>query len=144
MSKQVKQVVSYADDVHVWVYLDSIDRVLRYEAFVIGYNDCGEPETLRFVIEEGVLDTLPELPFFAELCQSLEQKCAWGSSYQFTVDGRLVSIPPFLHFYTALDSEQIETIHQYFHERERKLKRSRQRRWTRMLRALGYDVIARV
>lgn len=144
MSKQMKQVVSYADDVHVWVYLDSIDRVLRYEAFVIGYNSDGEPETLQFVIEEGVLDTLPELPFFDELCKSLEQKRSWGSSYQFTVDGRLVSIPPFLHFYTALNNEQIKTIHEYFHEREKNLKRSRRRRWTRMLRALGYDVIARV
>jgi len=29
--EMVKQVVSYRDDVFVWVYLDQIDRVIRYE-----------------------------------------------------------------------------------------------------------------
>lgn len=141
MYEQVKQVVSYADDVYVWVYLDYIDRVLRYEAFVVGYDDRGEQSTLEFVLEEGVLDNLHEVPLIAELMAEVEHKQAALPALRFSADGRLVTTPPLLNFYAALDPRQRRQLHAYFAAREAAIKRERQARWTRMLRALGYDVI---
>ena len=75
----VKQVVSYRDDVFVWVYLDQVDRVVRYEAYVIGYDDRGQPSTLDFVIEEGVLDNAHEVPLICELLREVQEECRFGS-----------------------------------------------------------------
>lgn len=142
MFEQVKQVVSYADDVYVWVYLDYVDRVLRYEAFVVGYDEFGEQSTLEFVLEEGVLDNLHEVPLITELMRSVESSQTWVSSFRFSPDGQLITSPPLLHFYASLSAAQRSTLHEYFAAREALIKRERQQRWTRMLRALGYDVIA--
>ena len=53
--RQMNEVVAYSDDLHVWVYYDQTDDALRYEAYVVDYNHRGEPSTLAFVIDEGVL-----------------------------------------------------------------------------------------
>lgn len=140
----VKQVVSYRDDVFVWVYLDQVDKVIRYEAYVVGYDDFGEPTTLDFVLEEGVLDNVHEVPLFWELLQAFSAQAAPippSGGYSFTVDGRLVTAPPLLYFYRTLSEEQLQRIHDYFAEQEAYLKENRRLRWMRMLRALGYDVI---
>lgn len=141
MFKQVKQVISYTDDVYVWVYLDYLDRVLRYEAFVIGYDKSGEQSTLEFVLEEGVLDNLHEIPLFVDLLQTADSTGAWVSAFRFTSEGHLITSPPLLHLYSSLSASDLDRTHRYFSEREEELKRSRQQRWTRMLKALGYDVI---
>lgn len=140
----VKQVVSYRDDVFVWVYLDQVDKVIRYEAYVVGYDDRGEPTTLDFVLEEGVLDNVHEVPLFWELLQQFAERSAHlhpPHGYSFTVDGRLVTAPPLLYFYQTLSEEQLQRVHDYFAEQEAYLKETRRFRWMRMLRALGYDVI---
>lgn len=142
--EMVKQVVSYRDDVFVWVYLDQVDRVVRYEAYVIGYDDRGQPSTLDFVIEEGVLDNAHEVPLICELLREVQEERALvppGAGYAFTMDGRLVTAPSLLHFYRHLTREQLERLHSYFADQEERLKESRRTRWIRMLRALGYDVI---
>ncbi len=124
----VKQVVSYRDDVFVWVYLDQVDRVIRYEAFVIGYDDFGEPSTLDFVIEEGVLDNAHEVPLFWELLREFKEHAALvhpGDGISFTLDGRLVTAPSLLHFYRNLTRGQLERLHSYFADQEEQLKESR-------------------
>lgn len=141
MFRQVKQVVSYSDDVYVWVYLDYVDRVLRYEAFVVGYDHFGEQSTLQFVLEEGVLDNLHEIPLISDLMRTVETHQAWVSSFRFSPDGQLITSPPLLHFYAALTPDQQDALHAYFSAREEAIKKERRHRWTRMLRALGYDVI---
>lgn len=141
MFRQVKQVVSYADDVYVWVYLDYVDRVLRYEAFVVGYDEFCRKSTLEFVLEEGVLDNLHEVPLINELMRSVDADSTWVSTFRFNSEGQLITSPPLLHFYACLSSDQRDDLHAYFADRERKIKKERQPRWTRMLRALGYDVI---
>lgn len=141
MFRQVKQVVSYADDVYVWVYLDYIDRVLRYEAFVVGYDDLGRKSTLEFVLEEGVLDNIHEVPLISEMMRTVDTGSAWISTFRFNSEGRLITSPPLLHFYACLTTDQRDALHAYFAQREREIKRERRPRWTRMLRALGYDVI---
>ena len=143
--EKVRDVISYEDDVYVWVYLDQVDRVIRYEAFVVGYDDRGEPTTLDFVLEEGVLDNMHEVPLFWRILQ--EQQVRSGSRqshpghYTFTVDGRLVTPTPLKYFYSTLAPSELEEIHAYFAAQEELLKAERRPRWTRMLRALGYDVI---
>src|SRR5690606_23200035 len=32
---KVRPTIAYEEDVHVWVYLDQVDRVVRYEAYLI-------------------------------------------------------------------------------------------------------------
>lgn len=140
----IREVISYQDDVFVWVYLDQIDKVIRYEAYVVGYDSHGELTTLDFVLEEGVLDNVHEVPIFWKLLQGQQQHAAsavHASPYTFTVDGRLVTAPSLMSFYRSLTKEQLNEIHRYFADQEAMLKESRRSRWTRMLRALGYDVI---
>jgi len=143
-SETVKPVVSYRDDVFVWVYLDQVDKVIRYEAYVIGYDDRGEPSTLDFVLEEGVLDNVHEVPLFWELLERYKEREAYShplSGYSFTADGRLITTPTLFHFYRSLSAEDLQRVHEYFADQEAKLKETRRSRWMRMLRALGYDVI---
>lgn len=140
----VRQVVSYRDDVFVWVYLDQVDKVIRYEAYVIGYDDRGEPSTLDFVLEEGVLDNIHEVPLFWDLLERFQKSEAFPlapGGYSFTTDGRLVTAPSLFHFYRSLSPEELGEVHAYFADQEAQLKETRRSRWVRMLRALGYDVI---
>lgn len=142
---EVKPVISYQDDVYVWVYLDQTDRVIRYEAYVVGYDDSGEQTTLDFVIEEGVLDNMHEVPLFWDLMQRFRAESSVATMthgpYALSAEGRLASPALMRDFYRWLDAEELALIHDYFAERERELKIDRRSRWTRALKALGYDVI---
>ena len=141
----VRQVISYQDDVYVWVYLDQADRVIRFEAYVVGYDESGDQTTLDFVIEEGVLDNMHEVPLFWDLMQSFRAESSVATMthgpYTFSVEGRLISPAPMRDFYRWLDPSDLQMVHGYFSERERELKADRRARWTRALKALGYDVI---
>lgn len=142
--EKVKEVVSYEDDVFVWVYLDQVDRVIRYEAFVVGYDRFGERTTLDFVLEEGVLDNAHEIPMLWDLLKEYYAHPTYShqsGGYTFTVDGRLVTAPSLQYFYRWLSPEDLQRVHAYFAEQEDQLKSSRRSRWIRMLKALGYDVI---
>lgn len=141
--KTVKQVVSYEDDVHVWVYFDQVDRVIRYETFVLGYNHSGEPTTLDFVLEEGVLDNAHEVPLFAELIHQAEAHSShMRTQLRIAADGQLIATPAILDFYPSLTPCQLRAVHDYFSASEANLKAERRRRWMSMLHALGYDVLA--
>lgn len=142
--KIVKRVASYAEDVHVWVYLDQVDRVIRYEAYVIGYNNDGEPTTLEFVLEEGVLDNAHEVPLFADLVQQAEHHTSGRTQLRFNASGQLVATPAVLDFYPSLTATQLGLVHTYFHECETQLKTERRQRWMGALRALGFDVLPRL
>ncbi|MGI6081997.1 MAG: hypothetical protein ACOYEP_03910 [Limnochordia bacterium] len=141
-----KPVVSYEDDVFVWVYLDQIDRVLRYEAFVIDYDHHGRPGTLKFVIEEGVLDNAHEVPLINDFIRAYEQDCVLSRIASVPSCVRpycrtLITTPPLRSFYNHLEPEQIELLHEYFATQEIRLKRDKRSRWMRSLRALGFDVV---
>lgn len=114
---QTKDVISYDDDIFAWAYLDQCDGLVRYEAYVVGYDRFGEPTTLEFVFEEGAFDLL-EFPAVHDIW--LEA----GSDSLTDVDW--------------------ETLHRIFEEHEQTLKRTNRVRWTHRLRALGYDVISSV
>lgn len=111
MPVQNREVVSYEDDVFAWVYLDHEDNLLRYEAYVLGYSQSGRPTTLELVLEEGVLN--------------------WDGPGAVT---RLLS-------YEHLSPHEVKILHACFAEQEALLKRRNRGRWTKRLRALGYDVI---
>ena len=113
---QTREVVSYEDDVFAWAYLDQQDALIRYEAYVVGYDHRGEPATLEFVFEEGAF-TLDDFPMVREIW--LEAQCG------------------------SLSPEDWQTLHHIFEEHERELKRINRLRWTHRLRALGYDEIGR-
>lgn len=145
MQQDIREVIAYEDDVYVWVFLDQIDRVLRYEAYVIDYDDGGEPTTLRFVIEEGVLDNLTEVEFLWAMLR--EHICTRVPACVTAPDipTSLEEIFSYnLHdFYTSLTPAQLARIHDYFAVQEAALKKRKKARWVRALRALGYDVIDR-
>lgn len=112
---QRNNVIAYNDDVFAWAYLDQEDELIRYEAYIVGYSEQGDPTTLEFVVEEGAFD-LQHVPAVADLWRAAE--------------GR------------SLTAEQWKSLHAAFAAEEAALKRAHRSRWTRRLRALGYDVIA--
>lgn len=114
---QRNNVISYEDDIFAWAYLDQIDGLIRYEAYAIGYNEAGEPETLAFVFEEGAF-RLEDYPTVHNIWLEADA-----------------------HELTASDWEELHAI---FAEEEQTLKRVHRVRWTHRLRALGYDVIGRL
>lgn len=149
LPRQTQEVVSYADDVHAWMYLDQVDGVLRYEAYVIGYDDRGRPTTLELVFEEGVFE-LDQFPQLASLLPQHRRKNTkaerprprdsreWARSLLEDVSGRIRSSDqtPW-----DLTSQQWQRLHAFCEEQEARLKRECRFRWIRRLRALGYDVI---
>lgn len=149
LPRQTQEVVSYADDVHAWMYLDQVDGVLRYEAFVIGYDDHGRPTTLELVFEEGVFE-LSEFPQLASLLpkhwlkkkaerqKKQEDTREWARSLLEGAAGRIRSAEqtPW-----DLTSQQWQRLHAFCEQQEARLKRECRFRWIRRLRALGYDVI---
>lgn len=116
LPSQRKNVISYNDDIFAWAYLDQEDGLIRYEAYVVGYSDRGEPTTLEFVFEEGAF-ALQDFPVVHNIWLD-----AGGSS---------------------LRADEWETLHTEFGAQEEDLKRTNRGRWTQRLRALGYDVIGR-
>ena len=140
MFRQVEQVVS-TQTMYTCGCTSTTSTVSCAEAFVVGYDDFGRKSTLEFVLEEGVLDNIHEVPLIRELMRAVDADSAWVSSFRFTSEGRLITSPPLLQFYACLNNDQRDALHAYFAEREREIKKERRPRWTRMLRALGYDVI---
>ena len=114
---QTKEVISYEDDIFAWAYLDQGDGLVRYEAYVVGYNQFGEPTTLEFVFEEGAFDLL-EFPAVHDIWLEAGSR--------------------------PLTDAEWATLHGIFEEHEQTLKRTNRARWMRRLRALGYDVIGSV
>ena len=146
LPEKVKAVVSYEDDVFAWVYLDQTDRVIRYEAYIVDYDDNGEKSTLKFVLEEGVLDNMHEVPIFAQLLTEYYAlhplaKAPLLYSYRFTHDGHLVSTSPLLFFYSSLSADKMAAINSYFSAQEERLKREKKGHWLHILHALGFDVV---
>jgi hypothetical protein len=140
MTEKLKPVISYEDDVFVWVYLDQVDRLLRYEAFVVDYDAHGRVGTLKFVVEEGVLDNAHEVPLIDELIKDYEESYPCACARQ--GHRALLAAPPSLRFlYPYLSAEQMKHLHAYFARQEGLLKRHKKVRWMRSLRALGFDVV---
>lgn len=146
---QTREVISYEDDVFAWVYLDQVDQLLRYEAYVIGYDDAGRPATLAFVLEEGLVDeaAYPELhrllaqvswqhPLGAELGIDLPH----ANGHQLSEPGGDV-LPSLAEIYRRLDRQGLERLHAFFAHWEARLKQRHRARWIRRLRALGYDIL---
>lgn len=113
---QRKNVIAWEDDVLAWAYLDQEDGLIRYEAFVVGYSERGEPLTLEFVFEEGAFP-LADFPAVHNIWLD-----AGG---------------------TRLTPTDWDVLHDTFSTEERRLKRTNRAAWTKRLRALGYDVIGR-
>src|SRR5690606_730297 len=113
---QTREVGSYEDDVYAWTYLDQQDGLIRYEAYVVGYDDFGRPTTLEFVFEEGAY-RLEEFP---------EVHRIWLEAFP-----------------GPLSEQDWEQLHKVFEAHEQYLKKVNRLRWTHRLRALGYDVISR-
>lgn len=172
-------VVSYEEDVHAWMYLDQVDGVLRYEAYVIGYDETGSPTTLEFVIEEGVLDLHRFPQIFPFLPRALRRRLAGSADGEGDAGGqspetarkgtpaagaspasaegvggsagsRSVAAPEpwnpaWLKNHAPspwdLAPWQWEGLHAFCEQQERRLKQECRLRWTRRLKALGYDVI---
>jgi hypothetical protein len=143
MQPGVREVIAYENDVFAWVFLDQIDRVLRYEAYVIDYDDQGNPSTLRFIIEEGVLDNLPEVEFLWAMLQVYSCTHVFAQIAELEATMFYDEEPPrsLLYFYNSLSASQLAQIHRYFTMQEVALKRRKKAQWVRSLRALGYDVI---
>lgn len=160
-------VVAYDEDVHAWMYLDQVDGVLRYEAYVIGYDETGSPTTLEFVIEEGVLELSRFPHIFRFLPRELRRRLEGsagpdaaagdddgtgdrGSAQGGKAGAQAVASaepwsPAWLqrHAPTPWDLApwQWEGLHAFCEQEERRLKEECRPRWTRRLKALGYDVI---
>lgn len=144
---QTREVISYEDDVYAWVYLDQLDHVLRYEAYVVGYDTEGTLSTLELVLEEGALEaaTLPLLPQFLAGAQS---NAGAGSQDGLAVRN-VISHPAaadrnqaLLDWYRRLAPRQLRSLHRFFEQQESELKRRHRGRWIKRLRALGYDVVS--
>ncbi len=139
-----RQVVAYREDVWAWVYFDQIDQVLRYEAYVVGYDDSGSPQTLEVLLEEGLV-SLSEWSL-----EELSQLLPWEAnlpSHRFplwphiSVSKTSLYLKHLSNIYQTLESEQLVRLHRCFAQIESGLKKRHQSRWKQRLRALGYDVI---
>lgn len=163
LTNGIRPVVSYEDDVHTWMYFDQGDGVLRYEAFVIGYDERGEPSTLEFVVEEGMFD-LGAFPAIASLLTRRGSKPAKREAPPAQSEGNATAssaetdrrpgpwqwvagdwdptaVRSGVHTPWDLTTWQWQRLHRFCEEQEERLKQECRRRWTRRLKALGYDVI---
>lgn len=138
--RQMKEVVAYSEDLHVWVYYDQTDDILRYEAYVIDYDDAGNPSTLAFVIDDGILPW--ESPLGSYLTANrLRSKGAKQSLWDIPHRTRTTLSTPKLNLYLRLPKKEIQTLHRLFAKEETRLKAKNRLVWRRRLEALGYDVI---
>lgn len=143
---QTRDVISYEEDVFAWMYFDQVDRVLRYEAYVIGYTEGGQPGTLEMVIEEGILPP-EEYPAVQALltgtgAPSRNRHNGHHAAVQ-PQNGRHGSHPgPLASPLQRLSPADWRTLHEFFEQQEAELKRRHRLRWMHRLRALGYDVIS--
>ena len=139
--RQVNEVVAYSEDLHVWVYYDQTDDILRFEAYVIDYDDGGEPSTLAFVIDEGILSW--ECPLGSYLTEkNLRSVGARQSLWAIPRHTKATLTRPELNLYLQLSREETKALHHLFATEESRLKAKNRPTWLRRLKALGYDVIA--
>ncbi|NLJ86297.1 MAG: hypothetical protein GX322_07645 [Firmicutes bacterium] len=138
--RQMNEVVAYSDDLHVWVYYDQTDDALRYEAYVVDYNHRGEPSTLAFVIDEGVLSWESALGQHF-IANDLRASGAKQSLWTIPRHTKATLVRAEFNLYLQLSEEDIHSLHRLFAREERRLKRRNRTRWTKRLHALGYDVI---
>lgn len=139
-----KEVIAYREDVWTWVYFDQIDQVLRYEAYVLDYDDSGSPQTLRLLLEEGLVS------------QAEARDSGLADLIPLETDDRYHHFPLWPHIgvnktslylvqagniYQRLNKEQLSQLHQCFARLEQRLKKRHKNRWKKRLRLLGYDVI---
>jgi hypothetical protein len=139
--RQMKEVVAYNEDLHVWVYYDQTDDILRFEAYVIDYDDGGEPSTLAFVIDEGILSWESPLGHYLTK-KSLRSEGARQSLWAIPRHTKATLIRPELNLYLQLSGPEVKTLHRLCATEEARLKTRNRSRWLRRLQALGYDVIA--
>ncbi|NMB45740.1 MAG: hypothetical protein GX998_04940 [Firmicutes bacterium] len=138
--RQTKEVVAYSEDLHVWVYYDQTDDILRYEAYVIDYDDAGSPSTLAFVIDDGILSWASPLGQYLTK-KSVRSPGAKQSLWAIPRHTRSTLAAPELNLYLQLSEKEIHAIHRLFASEESRLKAKHRSTWVRRLQALGYDVI---
>lgn len=148
-----KQVVAYNEDVWTWVYFDQIDQVLRYEAYVIDYQDNGEPGGLSLVLEEGLITDLESFNMnFSVLASCLFAEAKphqdeLSPKHQFPIWPHIEINKTSLYFgqvsniYRRLAPWEIAMLHKEFRHLESKLKQRNKKRWKKRLRLLGFDVL---
>jgi hypothetical protein len=139
--RQMKEVIAYSEDLHVWVYYDQTDDILRYEAYVIDYDDGGNPSTLAFVIDDGILPW--ESPLGSFLTKNrLRSPGAKQSLWAIPRHTKSTLATPELNLYLTMSKEVIHTVHTLFAKEESRLKAKNRSTWLKRLKALGYDVIS--
>ena len=141
--RQMQEVVAYSEDLHVWIYYDQTDDILRYEAYIIDYDGRGEPSTLAFVIDDGILPWATALGrhFTAH---NLRSKGARQSLWAIPRHTKATLATPKLNLYLQLSPSEVDSLHELFVTEELRLKSKHRTAWTGRLRALGYDVIASI
>lgn len=150
-----KEVVAYNEDVWTWVYFDQIDQVLRYEAYIIDYQESGEPGSLRLVLEEGLITDLESFNLQSSviarylLKEQTEQPEGKKLSKQrqfpiwphIEIDKTSLYFAQASNFYRCLTPKEISLLHEEFHRIEKELKQRNKKRWKKRLRLLGFDVM---
>ena len=140
--RQMQEVIAYGEDLHVWIYYDQTDDILRY-AYIIGYDGKGEPSTLAFVIDDGILSWATALGrHFTS--QNLRSPGAKQSLWSIPRHTKATLATPTLNLYLQLSPEEIDSLHELFAAEELRLKSKNRAAWMGRLRALGYDVIASI
>jgi hypothetical protein len=142
LEKTYKPVISFEDDVHIWAYLDHQAGLLRYEAYVVGYNEKGDQSTLEFVLKEGIIGTIQEIGFLKDLYQEKKNGRLFETPV-FSQNGRCLTMERY-SLYSILTQEQISSLHGYFDRIESDLKKEMQTFLILTLKHLGYDVIDRL
>ncbi len=130
MNDTIKPVVAFHDDIDTWIYFDQAFQVFRYEIFCIGYDAAGNPQTLEFVVEEGILPpaSYPEiLPYLADPGRILPGLIHWQET---------------MGFLPQQNTDHHPLGHGKLTHMEQRLKQHSRRRITEKLRLLGYDVIS--
>jgi len=139
--RQMREVVAYKEDLHVWVYYDQTDDLLRYEAYVIDYDDDGNPSTLAFVVDDGILPWDCALGDYLTK-RRLRSQGAKQSLWDIPRHTRATLSTPEFNLYLQLGKEERGRLHHLFACEELRLKAVHRSTWQKRLRALGYDVIA--
>ena len=139
--RQMREVVAYKEDLHVWVYYDQTDDLLRYEAYVIDYDDDGNPSTLAFVVDDGILPWDCALGDYLTKMR-LRSKGARQSLWAIPRHTKAALSSAEYNLYLQLSEEEKSRLHRLFASEEVRLKAKYRSAWQKRLRALGYDVIA--
>jgi len=107
-----------------------LDQIYRYEIYCVGYDDLGEPTTLEFVIEEGILDTrmFPKLGVGEPLKHPRRPLLPLNNGVYVLIQDKITRALP--------------TLGGQLQKYESRLKVIWKKRIVQKLRALGYEVLA--